>query len=332
MAGGIYGFARGKVRTRTKGSRKGTRYPIHSSDTMVGQKRYSRKEYENLADQYAKYNAGKRPDGGWVGVIIESDDGSEQDQMLNFPTEAQAQIYGMYLVRSMGPGYFFRTFDGPSDRYIDEDRDTFGLTEEQTPEPRIVHTSLDADRDKVGIHIINPTLSELNNAIEDAQAKGFGTVYAHHRDMTAADGSAYHARGEIVGKTEIFGDVNKGSPGLGSGKSLTAGDKAILARGGQEGRDIVGGKSNIRIFPDSGQHGSGWTPTGEQAERYFARGHARKHPGYSPAGYDYVRAKTSYLIESEGMKPSQAYAVAHDYARRAGLKVPKNPNRARGFL
>jgi hypothetical protein len=45
-------------------------------------------------------------------------------------------------------------------------------------------------------------------------------------------------------------------------------------------------------------------------------------PGYSKAGREYVREKTSYLIEEEGMEPSQAYAVAHKYARDLGYKVP----------
>ncbi len=45
-------------------------------------------------------------------------------------------------------------------------------------------------------------------------------------------------------------------------------------------------------------------------------------PGYSKAGREFVREKTQYLIEEEGMSPAQAYAVAHDYARREGLKVP----------
>ncbi len=45
-------------------------------------------------------------------------------------------------------------------------------------------------------------------------------------------------------------------------------------------------------------------------------------PGYSKAGREYVREKTSYLITEEGLDPKQAYAIAHDFARREGLKVP----------
>lgn len=44
--------------------------------------------------------------------------------------------------------------------------------------------------------------------------------------------------------------------------------------------------------------------------------------GWSEAAKEYVDDKTDYLIEEEGMSPKQAYAVAIDYARREGYKVP----------
>ncbi len=83
----------------------------HETTLAVRRAKAEIQRYASLAENYAEMNAGVRPDGKYVGIVVEAEDGSEQDVPWNFPTAAQAQVYATYLLRSFGPGYAFRLYD-----------------------------------------------------------------------------------------------------------------------------------------------------------------------------------------------------------------------------